>query len=360
MILYQSGLYREAKSEFSNAISYSSYNETYRQAYADASAMEIAKDADGLLGKGAVVAAIQQYRQALRRLPSGDAASSIMARLEQAKGQFQHVPSIMVGGTGWTEDVYSHGHTPGETAEQRARIDAAFRDKLKRAGLPQSTFMALDEYDQTIGVAVSASFIKDLGMRVFLDQFARGQATPELQTGYDRLKNQEADLLVCHSNGAMVCLAALRNGDTRARRVRILGPQISRDAMAEWQALLDPPPGSAGNRIDSLEVVLMTNDPVPMMSAVGGMLTELVPDKALPRLLRWGLGKEDLSGPEVVTPPFQMRSWQGLRDEERFRVVRLDCPDDMATRDWLLACHEFTTYAAGLKVRERYRQGDEE
>jgi len=170
----------------------------------------------------------------------------------------------LVGGTSWELATYFRDVPPDQTAAQRAMADKMLRAQLDRAGIDPARFAAIKDYDFIIGLATSKWAIKDVPQRVIFDQLMSGRATPAIQEQYNLLKHKSFDVLDCHSNGAMICLAALANGDITARMVRLLGPQLSPDAMAEWLTLLDH--RGLGNKIDDLEIVIGAKDPVPPAS----------------------------------------------------------------------------------------------
>ncbi len=57
----------------------------------------------------------------------------------------------------------------------------------------------------------------------------------------------------------MLCLAALRSGDTTAKKVRLFGPQINAQAAALWREWAD----NTGGKI---EIYINNGDPIPAIS----------------------------------------------------------------------------------------------
>lgn len=150
--------------------------------------------------------------------------------------------------------------------EQRAAAEIALTEQLERAGVRRDTFVRLKDYDYVIGLAVSSNGLDDIGMRGMWDNFASGRATPVLQKKYDELRGKSFGTLDCHSNGAMICLAALANQHVTAKNVRLIGPQITELAMLEWEGLL------RRGEIDRLQIFINRGDPVPAVSTAANYL----------------------------------------------------------------------------------------
>lgn len=128
------------------------------------------------------------------------------------------------------------------------------------AGIPYNEAVDFDRFNFVLGIASSTSAFTDLRKRVVFDNLSAGKATPKMQSAYNSLKGRSFDELDCHSNGAMICLAALENKDIVADRVVLYGPQITPDSLALWQGLI------ASKRVRSVQIYLNQNDPVPAVS----------------------------------------------------------------------------------------------
>jgi hypothetical protein len=146
---------------------------------------------------------------------------------------------------------------------------------LERAGVRKEDFIDPDQYDFIIGVAMSS--IRWETERVIRDDLKNGRATPLMQTQYNTIRGRIFDTLDCHSNGAMLCLAAMANGDIKLAGqgpVRLFGPQITPSALNEWGKL------SETNRF-KLEIYYNSRDPVPRISYAADELLADVKDLIL-------------------------------------------------------------------------------
>jgi uncharacterized protein len=226
--------------------------------------------------------------------------------------------------------VYAHNvplNLPEEQVRKaRAEAEAQFRKRLSLAGIQQDEFIDPRDYDFILGVATTSKLIDDMSMvagdsarqagdapRVLWDELTGGRGTPVMQSQYELLRGRSFEVLDCHSNGAMICLAALANGDIRAGRVRLLGPQITRKALQQWQTLL------RSGDIQRLEIYLSDRDPVPLMSYVVSAWDDFpaVMGGSLPVLV------------EVAAPSAS--------------VIRLSC-DTQGRFKYSLSCHAMTNY----------------
>ena len=80
----------------------------------------------------------------------------------------------------------------------------------------------------------------DLKIRVVFDELTKGQFSANEQRLYEKLRGKQFDVLGCHSNGAMICLAALENKDIKAENVVLYGPQVTRESLEMWDKLVQP------------------------------------------------------------------------------------------------------------------------
>lgn len=259
-------------------------------------------------------------------------------RREYAPGppNFRQSGRGLVGGTTWEFRTYAYNVPPNVSAEQameiRSKADRELDRQFQLSGRSKEGFVETDHYHFIVGVATSSNFGIDLVQRVIWDQLTRGRATPLLQEDYNKLRHRAFTQLDCHSNGAMVCLAALANGDATAGRVRLLGPQITRAALKEWENLVKT------RRIQSLEIHFNDKDPIAALSYLDGFL---VPSKDDPLLIQ--------AGRRIVS---DVLFGQGLQDTLRREapsatIVRFKCGYTGALH-FTMDCHKSGVYDAHL------------
>ncbi|MBK8303480.1 MAG: hypothetical protein IPK98_08835 [Chloracidobacterium sp.] len=84
-------------------------------------------------------------------------------------------------------------------------------------------------------MASTHSAVEDLALRVIWDGSAYGEFSRQHKEIFVGLKDRHFDTLDCHSNGAMLCLAALRSGETTRkfanRRRRSLRPNFEKGVL---------------------------------------------------------------------------------------------------------------------------------
>jgi hypothetical protein len=170
---------------------------------------------------------------------------------------YTYVGNGLVGGTGWRTGFYS---PVGASAEVRERALMRWREQARLNGGPNDTNVDTARYNFVIGVAASTNFWVDLGSRVAFDQLRNGNFTRGGQEGYNALKGKRFDELGCHSNGAMICLAALVNRDIAADRVVLYGPQITPESLRLWNGLVQD------GKVKSVTMYVNENDPVAPMA----------------------------------------------------------------------------------------------
>lgn len=147
----------------------------------------------------------------------------------------------LVGGTTWT---FGYRWPPGEcdlrcTEKVESSLGRQLSlfcssqpnpEKCVAAGLP----FTKESYDLVVSMASSHSAIEDLATRVISDGVEFGEFSRRNKEIFASLEGRDFATLDCHSNGAMLCLAALRSGATTAKEVRLFGPQINAKAAALW------------------------------------------------------------------------------------------------------------------------------
>lgn len=173
----------------------------------------------------------------------------------------------LVGGTTWTYGF----------RRPHVKCDKKCQDEMKRsldggqlalycssqsepktclaAGLPFTPAL----YDLVVSMGSSHTAIEDLATRVVFDGVSFGEFSRNNRQIFASLKGRQFDTLDCHSNGAMLCLAALRSGDTQAREVRLFGPQINPEAALRWQEY-------AANTNTTIKIYINNGDPVTAIS----------------------------------------------------------------------------------------------
>jgi len=167
----------------------------------------------------------------------------------------------LIGGTRWITGYNVQNADPALVAKAHAMM----AEQMRLAGLPYADGVDFDRYNFVLGIAASTNTAVDLATRVVFDEYKNGQYTAENQAGYDGLKGRQFDELACHSNGAMICLAALENRDVVADKVVLYGPQITAESLQMWDQLV------RDHRVGSVQIYVNSGDPVPPLSlAIGG------------------------------------------------------------------------------------------
>ena len=165
-----------------------------------------------------------------------------------------YVDNGLIGGMTWTLG----GYAPLDASPE---VRAAFREQILQqaaaSGIPPES-IDLERYNFVLGLASQADFWLDLP-RAIRDQ-DMGAYSTQHREAYASLRGRSFRELSCHSNGAMLCLAALRAGDVQVRDVVLYGPQITSESLSFWRQLLED------DRITSLRIVVNTDDAVPPLS----------------------------------------------------------------------------------------------
>jgi hypothetical protein len=249
----------------------------------------------------------------------------------ESPAPFRHSPHGLIGGMEWMTGIYAMNVPTGLSGEQarRAREESErqFFARLKLAGILPENFIDPKHYDFIIGIAESTNGFGDLTKRVMWDNLAKGRATPLLQKEYDLIRGRSFDILDCHSNGAMICLAAIANDHVKLTGqgpVRLFGPQITPSGMKEWQRL-------AEKNHFNLEIYYNSGDPVPRLSYAAN---ELLPLKIISPVERYSISKEVFAG-------------TGLQDLIRrnapsAKIVTSDCGGGFFR--YSIDCHLFKWY----------------
>ncbi len=221
---------------------------------------------------GLVQSCTTQYR--LLRTRHDDLLSRLAvfnAEVADASARFDAHPTYipahnaLIGGTGWMV-LYSVPR-PDPATIAAAHEMLARQEQL--AGHPYSDAIDFNKYNFVLGIAAYTSFFADLVARVVPeDEPTNGQYSIDNMPGYAAMAGHSYDQLSCHSNGAMLCLAALRNRDILATHVTLYGPQLTPSALHEWDQLV------RSGQVKSVTLVINKNDPVPPLSLAFGDVIE--------------------------------------------------------------------------------------
>jgi tetratricopeptide (TPR) repeat protein len=169
-----------------------------------------------------------------------------------------YVPSGngFVGGTSWIVGYNLQSTDPVLVARSKEML----RQQLELAGIPYNAAIDFQRYNFVIGIGASTDIFTDLRKRVVFDQLKNGRFTRDNQAFYNSLKGRQFDELGCHSNGAMICLAALQNKDITVGRVVLYGPQVTPESLQMWNELV------RSGQVKSVQLYINEHDPVPPVS----------------------------------------------------------------------------------------------
>ncbi|MBK5274708.1 MAG: hypothetical protein JJE30_06620 [Desulfuromonadales bacterium] len=171
----------------------------------------------------------------------------------------------LVGGTTWTFGFkWPHAECGSKCTKE---VEKRLMEQLKLYCTSQSDPKCLqnglpftkENYDFVLSMGSSHSAIEDLATRAYWDGAAFGEFSRQNKEIFASLKGRQFDTLDCHSNGAMLCLAALRSGETTAKVVRLFGPQINPRAAALWRDY-------AANTGAKINIYINNGDPVAAAS----------------------------------------------------------------------------------------------
>lgn len=218
----------------------------------------------------AKIAALQQ------NLEDEKAARQLAAMTQDFRSQTQrrYRPSGngFIGGTSWIVGYNVQGANPTMIAREKEML----KKQMELAGIHYAGGVDFQGYNFVLGIGASTSIVVDLKNRVVFDEFKSGQFSAQAQGLYNSLKDRQFGELACHSNGAMVCLAALENQDVRADNVVLYGPQITRESLKMWNHLLQT------GQVKSVQIYVNQNDPVPPFSlALGDLFQDVAAETAL-------------------------------------------------------------------------------
>jgi len=174
-----------------------------------------------------------------------------------------------IGGTTWITGYNVQSADPRIVAKEHEMME----QQMRLAGIRYADGIDFNRYDFVLGIAASTDALTDLASRVVFDEYSKGQFSAIEQDLYNSLKDRQFGELACHSNGAMVCLAALKNKDVVADRVTLYGPQITVESLKMWDDMV------RSGQLKSVQVYYNQNDPVAPVSLLigGGMAGEEAP-----------------------------------------------------------------------------------
>jgi len=176
--------------------------------------------------------------------------------------QYTYAGNGLIAGTSWS--LYA-SRKPGEPEQ---RMCDAIKHQAKLARSSYDLGVDCTRYQFVLGMAASLDWSTDLKSRVVFDELTNGQFSANEQSLYDKLRGKQFDELGCHSNGAMICLAALENEDIKAEHVVLYGPQVTRESLEMWDKLV------RFRRVKSVKVYINENDIVPGVSIAFADLKE--------------------------------------------------------------------------------------
>jgi hypothetical protein len=240
----------------------------------------------------------------------------------------------LTGGMTWRYATY-FGTLPPADDPARKQAEEEMKRRLARGGVDAAHFRNLADYDFVIGLALSSSVGGD-ALRIVMDELSHGRWTEKwMQEEYEKLRGRSFEKLDCHSNGAMICLAAFTKGDIEAKSVRLLGPQVTADTLREWNKLLREHKGG----IERLEIVMNDRDPVPYIAVNGAA----VAGSEIPRVLQQG------TSAVRVPPRFfdsdAMKSYVAFYAPDADLAI-LPCPREgpLLEQESAFYCHDINRY----------------
>jgi hypothetical protein len=215
-----------------------------------------------------------------------------------------------IGGTSWIMGYNVQNTDPTIVAKEKQMLQ-------KQMELSGKEYAGVDfqRYNFVLGIGASTNILLDLKNRVVFDEFKNGQFSAREQALYNSLKDRQFGELACHSNGAMICLAALENQDVRADRIVLYGPQVTRESLQMWNELV------RSGYVKSVQIYVNQNDPVPPFSLALGDLFVNFPEHA------------SLFNPDALKRIINETS-------PRIAVRSFSCGKDYPTLD----CHDMAVY----------------
>lgn len=239
---------------------------------------------------------------------------------------YQQSGDGLVGGTSW---IYGYNVPLGPVGEAlRAEADKKLREQMRLAGVSPESFIDPKHYNFIVAVGASHNALSDFMRRVIRDEWKDGRFSASDRELYASLRNREFSRLDCHSNGAMVCLAALELGDAKTAHVRLFGPQITPSSLGNWQRLIE------SGKVRSVEVFINRGDPIPVASYVGTL--QFTQSETVQKLI----------------VPAEILREEIRRDAPGLSVRINECPSRTRLFD-LENCHSMKLYQTNLDASRR-------
>lgn len=255
----------------------------------------------------------------------------------------------LVGGTTWTYGFKRPKADCDEACLTKMRREA-YADHLKYCAYQADPEACVNEpipftpdlYSFVFSAAKYNTPLADLSERVLFDSATYGEYSRQHQEMFKDLKGKSFDVLDCHSNGAMLCLAALRSGDAKAKEVRLFGPQINPGAAQMWYEY------SVRSKV-KVTIYVNNGDPVPASSWAFSSPSVRLSEQGMKA---WVENRsQDPSAVSNILKEVLADSTKGSMTGELGRyglqVIRFDCakiPD--------LDCHSMLQYEKNLQEME--------
>jgi hypothetical protein len=226
----------------------------------------------------------------------------------------------LIGGTTWITGFNIQSADPALIAKEHEMMTS----QMELAGNQYADGVDFKIYNFVLGIAAYTNPYLDLASRVIFDEFSNGKFSASEQDAYNSLKDRQFDELACHSNGAMVCLAALENKDVTADHVTLYGPQVTVESLKLWDELV------RSGRVKSVQIYINRSDPVtPVSLLTGGGF----------------LGTIALSTLAMFKPPTVVNLIN--QTSPRLTVQTFACGTGMPTLD----CHAMMAYKARVNYK---------
>jgi hypothetical protein len=254
-----------------------------------------------------------------------EAASGTSSAGATAARTYRPSGNALIGGTTWNVAYNVQNANPKLVAKAREMM----AQQMKLAGIPYSDGVDFNRYNFVLGIADSTNKWVDLRSRVIFDEFKNGKFSAKEQNTYALLKDRQFNELACHSNGAMICLAALENKDVIADHVVLYGPQVTLESLGMWDELV------RSGRVKSVQIYINQSDPVPAFSL-------LIGDGALHAIV--------LRSMAMFMPPSIARVFGEA--SPLLTVQTLPCGNGRPT----LCCHDMKIYKEGINYKPELSQ----
>jgi len=262
------GVEAARRNEYDDAIRYfsaaASYDTSTKAVYRNNVAMITAIKANALgtdaWRSGDYDTALRSYQQAAAADPKwhGYRANVAMVRTKLSAIPLTPSCACLVLGQGAILEFDVRHASPAVVAREMTRL----KQLMASSGHAYNESIDFHKYEFVIGIAESTNEFADFH-RVVMDEFSNGRFTATHQAAYNALQGS-FKYLGCHSNGAMICLAALENHRIRAQHVTLYGPQVTLETLMMWNKLV------TDGYVNSIEMIVNESDPVTGISLLAG------------------------------------------------------------------------------------------